>query len=296
MNYEKLVESLNNPKVQSRMASVFILGMIDEVQAIDALRKRYARETNHQVKQAMQTVGGQLAKLKREGYDTVEAICEQFNINKELRTIAAKDEDAKIKDIQKNTKHNKKDDDFNDQLWGAAAGMVQVGGMVAGLGSTISGSPANVDMTSNMSDTSDLINKQSKRIPPVRPGTDDISLWIQRLMTETDPEKRVGIIIHIGNTHNIAALPYLANIYWTDSDDRVKFNAKKYGKLLYLNALYWDMVQDGSMQRVIEEKAAKIGVTLGEENTIKVELRHAHTQSVEDILKAAEAKRKKRNK
>src|SRR5687767_741137 len=102
MNYEKLVENLNNPKVQSRMASVFILGMVDEVRAIDALRKRYDRESNHQVKQAMQTVGGQLAKLKREGYDTVEAICEHFHINRELQSLAAKDEDAKIKDIQKN--------------------------------------------------------------------------------------------------------------------------------------------------------------------------------------------------
>ena len=68
--------------------------MVDEVRAIDPLRKRYARETNRQVKQAMQAVGGQLAKLKREGYDTIEAICEHFHINRELQTLAAAEEDS----------------------------------------------------------------------------------------------------------------------------------------------------------------------------------------------------------
>lgn len=296
MNYEKLIENLNNPKVQSRIASVYILGMVDEVRAIDALRKRYARESNHQMKQAMQAVGGQLAKVKREGHDTVEAICEQFNINKELQMLAGADDEAKIREIQKKTSHSKKDDDFNDQLWGAASGLVQGGAMAAGMGAPMNNS-LSIDLGSNLGNTSDVINQQNKRIPPVRPGNDDISMWIQRLMTEPDPDTRVNIIIQIANMHNIAALPYLANVYWTDDDEQVKASAKKYGKLMYLNAIYWQMAQDGRMQQIIEEKAAKLGVTLSAEHMIQVEpTRPAHNQSVNDILAAAEAKRNKKNK
>ncbi|MDQ7027671.1 MAG: HEAT repeat domain-containing protein [Anaerolineae bacterium] len=297
MNYEKLIENLNNPKVQSRIASVYILGMVDEVRAIDTLRKRYARESNHQMKQAMQTVGGQLAKAKREGYDTIEAICEHFHINKELQMLASEDEEAKIREIQKNTSRNKKDDNFNDQLWSAASEMLQGGAMAAGIGTPGMNNVVNVDMTSNLGNTTDVINLHNKRIPPVRPRNDDISLWIQRLMTEDDPDTRINIIIQIANMHNIAALPYLANVYWTDEDERVKVSAKKYGTLLYLNAIYWQMAQDGSMQQIIAEKAAKLGVILSEENTIQVQPSHAaHNQSIEDILTAAEAKRKKKKK
>jgi hypothetical protein len=296
MNYDKLIENLNNPKVQSRIASVYILGMVDEVRAIEHLRKRYARESNHQMKQAMQAVGGQLAKLKREGYDTIEAICDVFHINKELQALAGKDEDKKIRDIQKNTARNEKDDDFNDQMWNVASGLVQGGAMLTGMSVPGIVNTPNVDFGTNLGDTSEVINKQNKRIPPVRPGNDDIGIWIQRLMTAEDPTERVNIIVQLGNMHNIAALPYLANIYWTDSDERVKFNAKKFGKIMYLNAIYWEMAQDGSMQKLVAEKAEKLGVTLPQENTIHVENHPAHNQSVNDILAAAEAKRQKKNK
>jgi len=297
MNFEKLIENLNNPKPQARLASVFILGMVNEVRAIDAMRKRYARESNHQVKQAIQTVGGMLAKLKREGYDTSDAICEHFGVYKEVLAAKGVDEEAKVRQIQKDTTHNKKDDDFNDQMWSAAAGMLQVGVVASGLGGTMSMNTANVDMTSNLSNTSDILKQQQKRLRPIRPSNEDISLWVGRLQTESDPETRIQLIIHIANMHNPAALPYLANLFWTDEDEGVKSNAKKYGTLLYRNALYWEMTQNGTIEKMMQDKAAELGITLLEENTITLEPdKPAHQESIADILAKAEAKRQKKNK
>jgi hypothetical protein len=153
MKFEKLIENINNPNTKARLAAVYILGMVDEVRAIDALRKRYARESNRQVKQAMQTVGGHLAKLKRDGYDTVDAICDHFSVYKEVLSVISKDKD-KVQDIMRKTAHHKKDNDFNDKMWEAASGMLQAGVVASGLGGPMSPTTANVNMTSNLGDTS----------------------------------------------------------------------------------------------------------------------------------------------
>lgn len=89
MSYESLIENLHHPNAQIRKATVLIMGMVDEVRAMNPMQKRYARESNRNVKQAIQTVGGHLALRRRDGFDTLTALAEYFRIYEPDRRLQA---------------------------------------------------------------------------------------------------------------------------------------------------------------------------------------------------------------
>ena len=185
MDYESLLENLHHPNAQIRQTTVLILGMVDEVRAIVPMQKRYARESNRNVKQAIQTVGGQLAKTKREGYETLTALCEYFHVYDE-----------------------------------------------------------------------------AQRIPAQPPGNEDLAPLIDLLTNPLETEIRCRILQKFAESMNPGALAILADTFWLDEDPQVQAAAKEQGKILYWNLLYWHLEHDGTLNKLIQEKADEPGIIL----------------------------------
>ena len=85
---------------------------------------------------------------------------------------------------------------------------------------------------------------------------------MKRLRESLAPAAREQAALELSHLNNPAALPYLAAAFALDPADKVRDAAQRAGKLLYWNALYWQMEQDGTLQAEIERRAAALRAAL----------------------------------
>jgi hypothetical protein len=91
------------------------------------------------------------------------------------------------------------------------------------------------------------------------PTSADVSVWVRRLREVASASAREQAAIELAQLNNPAALPHLAAAFLGDTSPKVREAAERHGKLLYWNAIYWDMEQDGSMAAEIARRAAAMG-------------------------------------
>ncbi len=104
--------------------------------------------------------------------------------------------------------------------------------------------------SSNLGPVREQLSKE--RTPAPRPSTTDVSIWIRRLQGDPDPEVRKSCAGEIAAHNNITALPFLVSNYFTEPEDRVKAAIEHHSKILYWNAVYWQMSQDGSLEQEMD--------------------------------------------
>jgi hypothetical protein len=271
MNFDSLIKQLDNPKPSIRIAALHIFNLVDEVRALDAISARVPLESDARVEAVLKQVGRSLNKLKREGYDTIEALCQHFNVYSEILSYA---DIAEIRRIQDMAKDKTKIQDSVDK-----AAAVLLAGKVVGA----------MPMTDSLSE---LTQNFSRRTRATRPTKEDFSRWLP-LLKDPNPEERRQMLIHIANRNNPLALQYFAQVWVTDSETPVRETAKRFGKLLYWNTIYAQMEDDGSLAKLMTDYAANLGISLPTKfgtQEIKVE----NVPTIGEILKKAEEERRKR--
>src|SRR5688572_15209575 len=114
MNFETLIKQIENPKASIRITTLHILNMVDEVRALDAISARVPVEMESRVEEILKQVGRSLNKLKREGYDTIEALCQHFNVYSDVLSHADANEMKEIQRIMNTSSDNRKERDLQD--------------------------------------------------------------------------------------------------------------------------------------------------------------------------------------
>jgi len=258
MYLEAILEQLNHPEAKKRLLAMNTLDMIDEVRALNAISARVPIEMNLDVEKRLKEVGRRLNALKRDGYDTVDAICEHYNVYREVLAQADEDEVKRLQNMASFSNDTAKSSLGNKVTMSASRLVaVQAFGVGAALGGT------QVSMTSNMGSITDNLKKISRRVKPTTPSNGDFRRWLKLLKTG-NPEERREMIVQLNSVNNPAALPYMAHVYKNDPEQLVRDTAQRLGKVLYWNAVYYELTQDGTIDKLMTEFAASLGITLEE--------------------------------
>lgn len=264
MKLETLIASLDQPDPKLRLDVVRVLGMLDEVRALDALRARYQAEPDAAVREAIAWAGKRLYQAQQAGYSTENEIFEYFGVNREIDNATDDTEAEMLRRLE---------DSFHADMLrmqgeagvrrarrtlATGAGGFMLGGVGLGMAAMTSSMMSGVSAASSSLE-SGRPQIGMERAPATAPSTMDISVRVRQLQTETDPTKREQILIDLGQLNNPAALPHLAAVFVSDPVPQVSQTAQRCGKVIYWNALYWEMQQSGWLEKEINRRLVAAG-------------------------------------
>ncbi len=293
MNVQELTKYLQHPKPSVRLMSIHTIKMVDEERALDAISARVPMEMDAKVEQDLKATGRYLNKLRQDGYSTVQAICEHFNVYSEVLTFADEEEFKEIHRMVLLTTDKRKDEDVNNKAINTASMLIASRMMGA---STVMGVKASIlDLGSNIGSVTEAMKKQKKRIRPTIPTQKDISRWI-KLIKSDNASDRQEAIVQLNSAKNPAGLQYMAYAYANDDSERVRETAQRLGRILYWNSVYYQMEQDGTLKTIMDDFAESLGITLPDNitSTQEIPLPPAANEEIADILARADKHRKKR--
>lgn len=289
MNLEQLVALLNYPKPRARLVAIYTIDMVDEVRALDAISARVPMEMESTIEDALKKVGRRLITLKKDGYDTITALCEHFDVYSEILSYADDEEYSRLQKMVQRTSDNSNGEDINDRMVNMAS--MAIASRVMGVGGVMGVSSSSTGILSDVTQSKDAVRRQKKRARPTIPTDTDITRWV-KLLKSSDEEERQQALIEMNSSQNPNSLQYMAYAHYQDESPRVRETAKRLGRTLYWNQIYYELEQSGEMKTIIEDFASSLGVTVPEQTEMK--LTTGTHQSLEDILASADEARNKR--
>lgn len=315
MKLTELLDGLAAPDAAARLQTARVVGMLDETAALDALAAAFRAENVSEVKNALAWAGRRLTDARQKGYTTLEAIWQQFHIDYDITGGPDAREDEVLRKMQHDLEMQMIREQ-NNRAGSIAAGAV-IGGALLGAPGMVWG--ASVGMGTGADALSSGLGERpqigQRRIPPTRPSDTDIRMTVRRLLEDPNPEKRRRAAIDLGSvSSNPAALPFLAQAFVEDIHQGVREAAGRAGKLIYWNAVYWQMEQDGSLAAEIARRQAAAPPAPDQPKTSHPAIRRIATQEtpaappadapkpapppvdLADVLRRAEEKRDKRKK
>ncbi|MBN1202454.1 MAG: HEAT repeat domain-containing protein [Anaerolineae bacterium] len=263
MRLEVLLGGLKNPQPAVRLDVVRVLGMLDETRALDALRQQYQAETEAGVRSALAWAGKRLYEAKQAGYATIDELCRYFGVDREVENTPDADEAELIQklqdglDVELRQMKQRAQKRQIGMAMAASLGAGMVGGSLVGMSAAVGAmSPGAGVASSNIGDRPQI---GVKRTPATAPSTADISVWLRRLREGATPAMREQAAIELAQLNNPAALPHLAAVFVSDQSPKVRQAAQRFGKVLYWGAIYWEMEQDGSLEREMIRRGQALG-------------------------------------
>jgi hypothetical protein len=269
INAELLIEGLSHPDPAFRLNMARILLLVDETAALEALAAAFHAEPVPDVKQALSAAGKHLQALRQQGYTTLNEIFRAFAIDREIAHLESDPEKKALERLRYQAHLDAE----------AERARLMARGVFVGAPSA---PPSSDD---------DL---PKRRAPPTQPTTVDLRAHLRRL---EDPlaEKRRKAVLDLAALNNPAALPYLAALHVLDAAALVREQAKRSGKQVYLNAVYWEMEQDGRIAAEYQRRMQAAGKKPAAPDTLNAEQRRAREQQqAADILRRAHEQREKR--
>jgi hypothetical protein len=276
-----LISDLQQGDPSARRRAAYILGTVDETDALDALAAQYKHESDPDAREAILWAGRRLRSLAESGYRTLDAIIQHFRID--ASTAQDDDERRLVDEITTRSQMSTIDSSGRGAALNIVARMALLPPMI-----TMLGGAARRDLQTQVDEIGlDRQREQvGRRISPVQPGETDITPYRKRLLHDPDPAQRMNAALDLAQLcNNPAALPYLAAAFVRDSDEQVREAAHRAAKHIYWNALYWQMSQDGSLDAAMTNRA-------GERPPARTA--PSDEQDIGDILRKAEAEREKR--
>ncbi|MBN2304836.1 MAG: HEAT repeat domain-containing protein, partial [Anaerolineae bacterium] len=265
MKLEALLSGLQNPQPAVRLDIVRVLGMVDEVGALAALREHYQAEGDPVVRSAIAWAGKRLYQAQQAGYSTQAEIFRFFGVDREIEATPDAAEAELMEKLERDlesTLQNRQQRSNVKQAGIAAAtglGVGLVAGGMMGLGTMMGGMKQGASAASSNLGSSDRPDPGSKRTPAMKPSTTDFKVWLRRLLESSNDAQREQAIIEIQQLNNPAALPHLAAVFVSDNSPKIRESAQRFGKILYWSSVYWDMEQSGALEAEIKRRLEELG-------------------------------------
>lgn len=314
MKFNEFIAYLNDPDPAKRISYIRLFGLVEETKAFEAIRGRFGAETDPDVKATLNWAGGRIVAAGKRGYDSLNEIFERYKINQEIENLEDPDEARLIQQMTSRMEmdiHQSKMNAANAQTAqtvGIMAARLAIGGpmsALSGMSGMASGMTPSVDLSSSLGASRPEVGKS--RIPAQHPSDTPIDSWFKRMQQDPKPEGRKKILIELMNFNNPNALPLLADFYFVEQDPSVQAEVERVVKVLYLNQLYWDLTQTGTIGREFEKRATTEGKKVTQSMlktetgglTDTTEKRTTQESSSEDlaaIMRKAEEARQKRQK
>lgn len=292
MNLETLTKLLRHPKANVRLVGIHVIDMVDEVRALQTLSALIPHEPEQRVLSEYKRVGRNLIALHKEGYDTVQAICEHYHVYSAVLSYADAEEFKSIHHMAHQFASQPKEKTITDDLVKVAS--VAITARTLGLSAAAGMLGSSVSMSSNLGSFEESMKQQQKRVKATIPSQADIARWVERLRAD-DANTRQQALVELKSKNNPSALQYMAHTFATDSDQTIRATAKRLGRLLYWNTLYYEMERDGRIETIMNDFAQSLGITIPNEitQTQEMPIPEVAQESIADILAKAEARRNK---
>lgn len=308
---QQWIDRLRAPDAAARLEAARVIGTLDEVAAYDVLSAQFRAEPDAEAKQAMMWAGKRLHTARQAGFSTLEAIIDHFQVTLEIAAPPASGGDeAKLRQIKFEMEVRalrEQEKSTGRKTLTNIAGAAFIGGLPGLMMMRPTSEPL---ADENIAASFGLhAAARPQRRKPAPPSDTDIRAFVHRLRTDEKNEKRINAARDLAAVvNNPAALPHLARAFIEDHYLPVQQAAQEAAKLLYWNAIYWEMEQDGAMTAEIERRRAALGLqadadaagTAGQPSAPTppaAESKPAPAQDdVGDILRKAEEARRKRMK
>jgi hypothetical protein len=290
------MDGFTNPDSATRKRSAYILGTVDEVAALDRLIRQYPAESDVDAKQAIQWAGRRLKAIRNTGYTTLDAMFAHYKLHAAPSQQPERAEQQVIEDYTLHTHMNTLDAEKRGAATNAALNVLLLPPMFSA-GRFLSGSFSGADIGTKL----DAMEHGAGEVfasatPPPHPGTESIAPAIQRLRAAANSRQRIDIVLDLAQTYNNPdALPHLAALFVRDEEEHVQEMAQRAAKLIYWNALYWDMKADGSIDRELEQRTASNQKDASAPSPQSEQMPPAASApDIAEILRKAEEARKRR--
>lgn len=234
-----LIAGMKNPVPAARIETLRVLAMVEETQALSAMRILAEAETDRDVLNTLHWAGDLVARAARNGYSTEVAMAAYYRINQKPN-----EDEQKEAELLRRMGHELDMDLI--QMRNKAAAIRNVGrglmfgaiGMMSGpsIQSTLAGSGADA---ANMLFAADPGLEAGKQpIVPPRPTNSNIAVWVKQLHADDAKTRRQAATELLG-FNNPAALPHLGYCFALAAEEPVRMEAQRVGKILYFNWYYW---------------------------------------------------------
>jgi len=296
MNLQNLLDGLRAEDAEIRLQSAQILGTVDETAALETLAAQANTEADAKVKEAIYWAGKRVFEAKKSGYSTLEAIIQHFHIHYEFAWPAVNADDANLQRLKHEMEMRALKDEEHSARKIATSKIMS--GTFLSLPGLMMSRPTLPQAADNVSASFDKhLHAKKARTMPTRPSDSEIKILVHRLFNDTHNDKRLGAAVDLAAVvNNPAALPYLAQSFIKDYTMQVREAAQHSAKLIYWNAIYWEMEQNGAMAAEIEKRRS----TLPQPQNLSAPAAPTPPPaapaepSIDDILRKAELARKKR--
>jgi hypothetical protein len=248
-----------------------VLGLLQETLALDALAAAYRVENLHEVKSAIAWAGKRTNEAFKAGYTTLNAIFQYFHIDYEVESMEDPNERRLLAQMQHSSEMDTIHRSVNkagNVMTGMALGAALMGSQGLVMGAMTGLTPGAEVLSSGLEPRPQL---GKTRTPPTRPADTDIQIIARRLLDNASADKRRKAAIDLISINNPAALPHLAHAFVEDIDQGVRETAERAGKLIYWNAIYWQMEQDGAINAAIKRRAVAAGKIKDEQPSAQAE-------------------------
>ncbi len=290
---QELFQQIASADRQIREQTAYIIGTLDEVDALTLFAKQYKQETDDAVRKALVWAGKRLQTAKEAGYSTLEALIQHFHIDAEY---SSPQDDPETQEKLRKVQFELERQALKQQEEAAKGQAIKRIGMGTLFG--LPGLMMTPPPTMLETDQIRVSAAQHSAIPrhrnmPTRPSDSDITMLVRRLAEEAQWEKRARAATDLAVlVNNPAALPALTRAFRQDRSPQVQEAAQRAAKIIYWNAVYWAMEQDGSMAAEIARRAAEAGRPA----PVSGASSESTKEDISAILRSAEAARRKRQK
>jgi HEAT repeat protein len=291
MNLQQLLDGLRANDPETRLRSAQIIGTLDEVAALETLAAQANAENDARVKEAIYWAGKRVFAAKQSGYSTLEAIIQYFHIDYEFAAPASVDDANMLRLKHEMEMRALKDEEASARRQAATK-------LMAGTFLTLPGLMMSRPMIPQSGDNLNAsfdkhLNAKKSRAMPTKPSDGAIKILVNRLLNDANNDKRASAAVDLAAVvNNPAALPFLAHTFIKDYTVQVREAAQRSAKLIYWNAIYWEMEQNGTMAAEIEKRRGDPPPAPSQ--TLAAPPVAPPQPSVDEILRKAEAARRKR--
>ena len=256
ISIKSLINGINHQDVSVRLESIQILGLGEETEGLIPLRQHFKEESDPAVKQAMNWAGYRIHAAKKRNYTTLNEIFNYFKIDLEIDHLEDPTESELIKKIDdqfdKDLRQSQTGANMRSTIKNAAVGFAVGGASVAATSAMNMGAGA---ASSNLGSSS----KPRERITAPIPSDANIVIWLRRMRTDEAASDRAKAAMEITRFNNPIVLPDMADALINEQDEEAQEAIEKAGKTLYLNAIYWSMTKDGTIDAEYMRRATALG-------------------------------------
>ncbi len=225
-----LIAALKNQSPAVRVETLRILALVEEPQALPALRTLAGTESDADVLNTVRWAGDLIVRAARNGYNTESAMVAYFRFDYKPDENQEK-EDALLQQMQ----HQMDMDMIQTRRRSATRQTLGRGLMFGALGLIAAPAPA---IQSTLTGGDVRLDTGNHPIVPQRPTDSTISAWTRQLRA-SDPKTRRQAATELLGFNNPAALPHLGYCFALAAEEPVRMEAQRVGKLLYFNWYYW---------------------------------------------------------